>query len=248
MKTNIHPSIIHLRGLSAFAAILSLGTMTSSASADVVVAEYNFDSGSAVSVDADTFTSAGSYVATVPATGSGISSSSSNAYFFPNATGANLTEAISGDDYHAFALDLETSGAVVSLQSLDFKQEFWNTNTTLSFSVSVFIGTSADDFDEASDSLVDFTILGSDYTNGQNAVVARTVALSGIPELQGLSSDLEVRFYFYDDSGASDRTHRLDDITLNASSVIPEASSFALALALASVGSTVILRRGRRNG
>ncbi|MBT62283.1 MAG: hypothetical protein CML13_03630 [Puniceicoccaceae bacterium] len=232
---------------SIFTALVSLGLMASCASASSVVADYSFDGGSASSSDTESSTIAGNYDATIPAAGSGISSSSNSAFFFPYATGSNLTEALSGDDYQTFTLDLETSGATISLESLTFDQEYWNTNTALDFSVSVFIGTSASDFDDASDSIADFTILGSEYTNGNTATASRTVALSGITELQNLSTDTEVRFYFYDGSAASDRTHRLDNITLTASSVIPEPSSMALIFALATLGTTISLKRKPRN-
>lgn len=250
MKTNIHSSIIHLRGLSAFAAILSIGAFSSSASADVVIADYDFTGGSAASGDTDSFTAAGDYIGTVSpntSTYSGISSGSNNAYFFSFQTADSLSNAITANDYQSFTLDLESTGATVSLDTLTFDQAWWNTDTTLDFGVSVLIGTSAADFDEASDSIFDFTIDGAGYTNGANASVAQNVDLSGIVALQNLSSDVEVRFYFYDNSSATDRTHRIDNITLTASSVIPEPSSVALVFACVSLGATACMRRGKRN-
>ncbi|MGE9271485.1 MAG: hypothetical protein ACQKBU_11835 [Verrucomicrobiales bacterium] len=250
MKISFTSTLTNRR--ASLAMILAMGAVSSGVSSAAVVAEYDFSGGSAASSATGASVVGEDYIATVsPNTPSysGISTSSENAFFFSFQTADNLTNAIADNDYHSFTLDVESTGATVSLASLDFDQGFWNTNTTLDFSVSVFVGTTDAYFDSisASDSIVDFTIAGSDYTNGENAEVSRSVNLSGITELQDLTSDAEIRFYFYDDSSATDRTHRLDNIVLTASTVIPEPASAALGFALATLGSVVFLKRGRRN-
>ncbi|WPJ97242.1 hypothetical protein SH580_05915 [Coraliomargarita algicola] len=254
MNTKINSDLLNRRGLSAFAAILSLGVLASGASASVVVADYDFSGGSAASGDTDSFTTAGDYIGTVSpntSTYSGISSGSNNAFFFSFQTEGSLSNAITANDYHSFTLDVETGGATVSLDSLEFDQAFWNTHPTLTFSVSVL--SSFDGFATAGDLLGTYTIDGADYDSGSGSdldvstTVAQFIDLSGITEFQELSSDVEFRFYFYDTSSATDRTHRIDNVVLTASSVIPEPSSFALVLAFASMGASVFLKRGSRN-
>tara|TARA_R100000027_G_scaffold13062_1_gene9337 strand:- start:12237 stop:12998 length:762 start_codon:yes stop_codon:yes gene_type:complete len=252
MNTNTNSTTTRRLGLTAFAVFSSFGALANSASASTVVAEYEFTGGSAASSATDPSATGENYIATVApntATYSGISVSSSNAYFFSFETTDHLTDAIASNDYHSFTLDVESTGATVSLESLDFAQEFWNTHTTLDFSVSVFIGTTDAYFDSitASDSIVNYTINGSDYANGDNALENRSVDLSVITDLQNLTSDAEIRFYFYDNSSATDRTHRLDNIVLSASSVIPEPSSAAVIFAFVALGSAVFLKRGKRN-
>jgi hypothetical protein len=247
MNTRTNSTIIHLRGLSSFAAILSIGALASDVSASTIVAEYDFTGGSAASTDVDGSTFAEDYIATVApntVTYSGISTGSDNAFFFSFQTASDLDNAIAEDDYHSFALDLETSGATVSLESLDFDQGFWNTNTTLDFSVSIF--SSVDGFATDGELLGSYTIDGGLYENGVDATVARSVNLTGITELQDVSSDVEFRIYFYDNSSATDRTHRIDNVVLTASTVIPEPSSVALLLGVASLGSAVFMRRRKR--
>jgi hypothetical protein len=247
MNKKINTPHINCRGISAFAALLSLGAIASSASASIVVAEYEFTAASTSSIDSDSLTTAGEYDATIYSSGSGISGSSESAYFFPDDTESSLANAISVGGYQSFTLDLETSGATISLESLYFDQEFWNTASSLTTSVSIFIGTSETDFDEVSDALATFTIDGADYTDGSTAVVEdQYIDLSGITELQDLTTNLEVRLYFYDNSTADNRTQRIDNIVLTASSVIPEPASLALLFSLASFGTTIFMRRGKR--
>lgn len=248
MNTKISSHISKQRGLSAFVALLSIGALVNSSSASTVVAEYSFDGGSISSSDTETATIAGDYVATVaPNTTSysGTSSSSDNAFFFSFQTAANLNDAISSNDYQSFSLDVETAGATVSLESLDFDQGWWNTAASLDFSVSVL--SSFDGFATAGELLGTYTIDGATTTDA-NTTVAQSINLAGLTEFQNLTSDVEFRFYFYDNSSATDRTHRIDNISLTASSVvIPEPSSMAFVFALVSLGSAVSLRRKQKN-
>ncbi|MDQ8192983.1 PEP-CTERM sorting domain-containing protein [Coraliomargarita sp. SDUM461004] len=249
MKNN---SKLIWRGATTSVILLTLGFSVSSLSGDVVVAKYQFDGGSAISTDTDSFTLAGDYsISSVSQPNltngqqpMGYDVDDENVYFFSGGTADSLANSITYNDFHSFTL--ETGGNFVSLDSLDFDQGFVSTHPTLSFSVAVL--SSFDGFATAGTVLDSFTISDSSFENGGSAIESRTIDLSGITELQNVSTDIEFRIYFYDNSSANDRSHTIDNITLTASSVvIPEPSSMALIFAVVSFGSTLLMRRGKRN-
>lgn len=243
MRMKTLPTIARLPLLSALGVVLSLGAVASNSSA-VVLANYEFAGGSALSTDTEPVTTAEDYLATIApntSTYSGISSSSANAFFFSFQTAGDLVGSIAENDYHTFTL--ETNGATVNLDALNFSQEFWNTATTLTFSVSVL--SSFDGFATPGLNLGNFSIAGSGYTNGDTAAVARSIDLSSIAQFQGLTSNVDFRFYFYDNSSATDRTHRLDNIVLNGTvTPVPEPSSQALVIV--AIGAVTLVRYRRK--
>lgn len=227
MNTRIYPLIV-----------LTLATHAQA----LTVAEYDFVGGSS----ADSASALGVTASAFGITGystdfSGFSSSTETVYVFKEAIATSITASIAADDYLGFTVT-PTSGSL-SFDTLDFSQIVSNaTSPTNSptFTVSVF--TSETGFTDG-DAIATFSMntTATGFTSE-----ARSISLSAIPELQGVTGTTEIRFYFATNatySNVRQGVMRLDGISL---STIPEPGAMGLCLGAAALLGVVGRRRLRR--
>lgn len=198
-----------------------------------VLAVYSFEANSAASSDAQPDTGADD-LAFGPFTGgtfeAGTAIASNALRLGTNTTGTSagdsdtLAESLSLGNY--VSVTLKPNANSVSLSSLTFDHAFVNGAGTTS-NVSVF--TNLMGFAEG-DVLDTFTFT---TVTGDTAVTERTVDLAtGLPELQGVTTDIELRLYFWDNSDTGSRLTVIDDLQLNGT-VVPEPGSVSLLLVAA---------------
>ncbi len=205
--------------------LLALG-LSSAVMADVLI-NYQFTEGSAlptstgVGIDGSVFD--------IGPAGSGndpewiISGGTEMALGYAN--GAPSSEALAVTEGSYFGFTMTPLGEnEVSLTSLTF-DTIANATQGLSGSANVtfFVRSSIDNYATTIDSF------NQEYVNSFSfdEVDSRTVTLSGAP-YQDLTEATTFRIYIWDTSGSSLRTPRIDNVILNGTSSIPEASSAVL--------------------
>lgn len=208
----------------AICSLVALICSIASPSRAQVVAQYDFSGGDPNSIDIDATTSADPFMLGPFSNGSsspGFSSSSGTAFVRTNATGGGssnntLADAISGDDYFSFTLD--TLGNSKDLTSLTFDHLISSATASVSFDVSVM--SSITGFTDPNDALASFNFSG---VSGSVGPENRLVDLASFgTTFEGLTSTVEFRFYFYDNSTSNSRIHRIDNVILTAGIPQPE--------------------------
>ncbi|MFA6961342.1 MAG: hypothetical protein WC205_11375 [Opitutaceae bacterium] len=241
----MHPYIPRLKNKStpyfAFAALALCAVLPSAHAA--TLAEYLFDSGSALSTDTDVNSVAGSFtVSSAFGASGGIGAATGSAFTLASVTPASESLAVSGNSYFSFTLT-PTSGYVINPSILTFSTVFNGTDGAAAVSANYFVRSSLDGFSAN---------IGSTFTeNYQTGSVftLQTVDLSG-GAYQSIVGTVEFRIYVYDSSAANGRYVRVDNVTLTgaATSAIPEPVTASLmlgGLALLGVFAARIPRRIR---
>lgn len=222
-----------MKKLISAAAVFSL-VFSSFAVADIV-ARYDFEDGSITSSDADPNSTAGIFIPSAGLTyaSSTVGDNQATPFTTSAATGdvngspdSNLiggadqstqAGALTNNDYLSFTLT-PTAGFSYTFTQLDFKLAASGANfadgffvrTNLTGSINIASGT--------------FTSVQS----SDGAFDLFTVNLSGIAELQNVSSAVEFRFYLYNpDAGSTSDSVRIDKIFLQAD-VIPEPATWTM--------------------
>ncbi len=227
--------------LSAFGAGVML-FLVPLANAAVVVASYNFTSGSAASNDSETNTSA-----TGITFGSGISGAAfannrleiggddTTTAGSGNNLNGELTTAISGNGYATFTVTIP-SDVSVNLTSVQFDYGTGGSLGAFRFGIGAFSDKTG------------FTLGDQFYdrfqSTGTTSYPAEQTSLAGEAALQNLTNtSVEFRIYIGDESGSPDRIHFFDNISLSGDvSVIPEPSSTSLMVGILSL---LMIRRRR---
>ncbi len=160
-------------------------------------------------------TMAGNMEQSVLSHGAGLGFSTANADSF-NGTGflATLAAAIAADDYFTFSLEASSIYAI-SISSIDF-----NLDASGSGPQSWALFSSATGFDEV-DALNNWVSVGPS---------SQTATLSGVPELQDVSSLIEFRVYGYEaalQSGTGSFEGAGNDVQVNGA-IIPEPATMGL--------------------
>ncbi|WFB35947.1 hypothetical protein P3T73_17480 [Kiritimatiellota bacterium B12222] len=196
-----------------------------------IMADYHFTSDSSASSDVEALTSAGDWefgsfagnnTSPQPEINAEEVQSTTGATGLTGADGDTLAEALANDAFYSFTLN--TGGNTVSFSQLTFDHSFTNGAGTTS---TIALFTSLTGFAEA-DQLADFTFTS---ITGDTAVVPRSLTLSSIGELQDFTSNVEFRFYLYDNSDTGSRVTHVDNVMLEGTAaVIPEPASLWLVL------------------
>jgi len=221
--------------IATLTCLSALFTVTSASG--VTIAEYLFDNGSQADSANDPTVIASIFTETW-ANDAGFSTGSGNAFAFVEVIDDTIAESIVSGEYFTFNVDPD--GSTLDLVSLDFSQITTNAQNVLSggtFTVAVFSDkTGFTDGDELETFQINASTVGA-FTE------ERSIALSGVSELQGLTTTTEFRFYFAtpaDYIGSElNGNMRLDNVVLTS---IPEPGAYALFAGLLA-GAMLIIRR-----
>lgn len=239
MKTSITPSPRSRRFSARLPVIIGAVFMAFAAAlpatAAIVVASYQFNSGSLSSSDTDSNSTASDIVVGGGLSGKAqfITYNSNPGYgTYSNNTPATEAAAISADDYFAFTTT-PASGAL-TYNTLTYNLESNANNISGVYQVNVSVRWSVDGF---ASTLT--TTTGFDYAGFTN-VVGGSVDLSTTPAQSG---PVTFRFYFFDNQDESSFTNvGLDNIVLMATAV-PEPATWPMVLG--GIGALVGFRRRR---
>lgn len=219
--------------------MLALAAWTFPAQSAVILASYDFTGGSGVSIVDHPDTTAGDYDPRSTAVGgddSAISSFSNNAYMraenTPAGTGPNDGANMF---YHSFSLTIDSG--TWNIESVTY--DYFATSIYQSFFTGLY--TDQTGFTDTSVKLGGLDI-------NSNAGGLATVDLTSANAIAGSAfegltagSSVEFRIYFGDNSTSNDRIHRIDNLTVNGSAVIPEPGTVSLVLVAA--GALFFLRK-----
>ena len=213
--------------------------LTSALSYGQSIAAYNFDSGSAASIDSQPDSTASNFdVSSIAAT---ISSGTGTVFIAASDTTNSEANAISGNDYYSFTITPD-SGFEFDLTELDFGTEFSSTDADVTgLEASYVVRSSVDGFA----SNIGSTFIEDFESTSTLSFTNRTVSLSAT-DFQNVASAIEFRIYTYDNSGAATRLSRVDNVILTGTvNAIPEVNSFSALLGFAAVMAVLGLRRRR---
>ena len=222
--------------------VLACATSLSSVQAAVVIADYDFTSGSASATNADANVTAGDFTV-----GSGLSgfagiSSSGNAYARSTGTfgssSVSFANAFANNDYFSLTVT-PGSGFEMDLLSLTFDYGYSSTSNS-GGDLRAYVTTS----DDSHAAFKDYFTNTATVTGSTVFDTAATVDLSGA-EFQDITSGFELRIYLSDQYAFNDVIHRIDNVALNGSVsavAVPEPSS----VALCGLGAVFFLTRRRR--
>lgn len=207
----------------------------------VVVADYQFTSGSAASS-----ASSGLASATNMTFAYGSISSSSSQYFVASTAGIpdSLGLALSGDFYISFTVDPTSQNLDYSSLSFAFGLTN-NTSTVNPYTGNWALLTSATGFSDGSQIQAgSFSLPNNSGAGGTFVSPSPDVSLSGVSALQNVSGPIEFRLYYWDNTPTmvSSLVIRFDSVQLNATAVPEPAGIALLALGLG----VVALRLRRR--
>ena len=239
----------------AAAASLSAVIFATQCAKATVIASYEFLDLSAASSDADPNSSAGAF--NVTPVGGGFSSISDDVFVQTILTTAGLstTGAVANNEYVGFTVDLGSN--TYNLHSLSFDYHIREAFGGGGYGVRVMnsvtgftdFGTVMDSDDAVADAQTRTYSFGP-TTTGDTATVNVNLDLtdgyaSNIigDDLQDVSGPVEFRFYLIDDSGATHRFHRIDNVVLQGNPIPEPATMCALALAVTGLGGYVRKRR-----
>lgn len=229
--------------MKAFILVAAVVSAVSSASA-AVLARYEFPGGSAAKTS-------GELIGANATTGAGPTLNASG-FVLTSVIGTptTLSAAISGEDYVAFTLSTSAL-QTASFTTLSF--DWWlnspNSSATGEF-YSIFALADEDNngFDTGDQLAVRTLNEGGTVGSGFNAHDTEADALNVVFDISSLadlaaSESLEFRLYFVDNrSGVSSPSHRVDNFTVNGTSVlVPEPSALLLSL----IGMIPLLARRR---
>ncbi len=224
-----------------FSLAAALGLSCSFPTYAAVLADYPFTGNSPASVDTEPLTDATNVIFGAFSGGAGSQTITSNELRVPtNATGDvgadsdTLAEALALGNYVTFTI--ETKGNTVSFSELTFDHSFVNALVGTSSSIAVM--SSATGFSNG-DELAVYTFTGN---VGNSGPLTRTIDLSSEISLQNVTTDVEFRLYFYDNSDTGARYTAVDNIVLEGSAVPEPAGAGLLA---AGVGVVTLWRRRR---
>ncbi len=233
--------------MTVVALVAAMGVATAAQAA--VLAQYNFNSASKVSSDADATSTAADFAvengtddSAASSADSGFSSFSNSTFIRGDATQLTEAAALDDDDYFSFTVTADNVGDGLNLTSLSITGWYQNdTDSGLLTSATVYVQSSVDGFGDGAAVVGSLSIPTEGSANAETAVIGLNVG-----KFQQLAS-VEFRFYTavttasgeLDGTNAGD-TIRTDDIILNgAVAPIPEPAS----LALIGLGSLIALRR-----
>jgi len=199
--------------------------MVQSAPAAIVIANYDFTSGSAASIDSASISDALEMtIGSGLSGGSAFSSNTEVAFARSTVTGSTQNGAITGDDYFSFTVD--AVGGTLDLVGLEIDLAPTDNGDAVPFDATIFVMSDVGGF-TTSDPVLDSITVGSSEQSTPYTYAPFSVDLSGA-EFQGLSS-ITFRLYIFDDGNDAtnndDQIHRIDNVVLTA---VPEPGALAL--------------------
>ena len=217
-----------------------VGLMTSANLSAQVIADFTFGAASAAATNVDANAAAGNF-----SLGAGLNvgfSGTGNAYtpFDETATTAiSFATAVANDDYFSFTFAAD-SGYVANFTSLSFDYGYSRLGAIYGDKKQKAYITSS--IDNHATILGSMEITGTDTSD--SVVYSGTVSadLSGLV-FQDIGSSTEFRIYLADTSGHVGYKHRIDNVTLNGTVVVPEPGTYALMGGLLALGSVMMRRR-----
>jgi len=174
------------------------------------VAAYNFNSDLSAN-SSDTNVTAGAFTVGSGLTGEAGRSTSNYAYAFADATDVDLATAINANDYLSFTIQV-SSGFKLDLSNLTLRAGYRNSNGSTDKNFTAELLTSIDGF-TSSDSVSSVAAVTT-IQNGDLIYQTWDIDLSAA-KFQTITTDIEFRFYLYDDTSSSSLRHALDDVVLN---------------------------------
>lgn len=240
--------------LTASLTLCGMTVIDHAEAAVVTLADYPFTGNSTASVDAESQTlatsitystfvnsySGNTFTPTVTSDYLRISTQATGGGNNVATSGDELSEAIANNAYFAFKLQL--SGNSVSLDTLTFDHQLINANTAAAtvVNVAVFAGTPGFTASVGGQlNAFQISYQGS-VGNLDSLVYGRSIDLSIVPAMQDRTTDVEFRFYVYDNSHST-RYSRFDNIQL--AGTVPEPAMIGT---LAVATGFACIRRRRR--
>lgn len=237
---NIAKPIINFPSQSLlFGCGLSIALAASTQAA--VIAQYTFDGGSPSSSISDPGWTASDLGLGAGLPGGGVSSTTETAFNLATETTNSEAGAISGDDYFTFTITANAD-TIIDFTQLTVDLGGNGAGSAPSYNTNFRLRTSLDNF-SAPSLLTDANIT----TPGGNPIVLTTFTadLSGLSNISS-AAPIEFRIYNFDNTDASGRFNRVDNVILEGTvSAIPEPSNYALIVATA-LG-TIFVRRQFKN-
>jgi hypothetical protein len=197
--------------------MLVLGMASATVQADII-AEYAFTRGSAVSMDADTGTTASNYgfITTTGTYPDGISSQNGDKYTRASNTSNTLAAAITAGKYDYFTITHDSG--TVEFETFTYDYTFYLGYQT--FTSYVLVDADNDGF-EVSDSLGSYSITGA-----TDAYITEAVSINISSLADFTSGSITFRIYYTDASAGTGRMHRVDNVKVSAT--VPEPATIAI--------------------